>query len=674
MEQNTTPEKNTLLQKSHIFRYWPPFIRAYRQNAKGMEVTAQQQKYLRWGTVLLVAFFTLAWFLYSLPYFRNQADISLFTYTGDFVRPFFDNTTSLRISEFLWRFVVQFYFNLPLMILVVAFMVIGFCVTSWKTAGPYTPFLLPLFFLLFSSSEPAQASIAISLWLCMGALAFYFSLFRLVARHPRAWAPLILLHTVAAFFSVALYYAAGHWALVFSIAVVCVHLIGIPMAVSDKETRLWKIRLWNLIISVLIAVLSGFFSWKISSYPGFRAAWYVWVAMIVYFLACLPGIVLQAYNNRKVFLYEYNRRHGVVQDGKPALTSPYNVKLTLVALALGCVLVFGLNRDPLSRSLVQVQNAVSHNDYTESLRICDRYYQRYGNAFNREDRESMQNRYHLSSYLRLSLLMTGQLGNRFFEYASLPEVAWMMYPMPLPFVGAQDYSYIKTYESLGLAAPSVPQILSCIELFGLQNRFIEPLVKAEIATGQYRLLENTFYYARKTFYAKKFYHLYRSEVKQLTAACQDGSRPVSLQDSTLREGGYFIDDWVQKEFEYRFASDPGTINAALGDYYTFLMLLEKKMDKIPTILEHYGRMDNKTLPVYLQEAICIQAGYPQHISKKKLLSASYGGFRLSAASADAVSDTYVAYQAMKQNKISFEEVQRKYGDTYTFYWLFAQMR
>ena len=98
------------------------------------------------------------------------------------------------------------------------------------------------------------------------------------------------------------------------------------------------------------------------------------------------------------------------------------------------------------------------------------------------------------------------------------------------------------------------------------------------------------------------------------------------------------------------------------------------MDKIPTILEHYDRMDNKTLPVYLQEAICIQAGYPQHISKKELLSASYGGFRLSAASADAVSDTYVAYQAMKQNKISFEEVQRKYGDTYTFYWLFAQMR
>ncbi len=590
------------------------------------------------------------------------------------MRPFFDSTTSLRISEFLWRFVAQFYYSLPLMVVAVAFMVTGFCITSWRTAGPYTPFLLPLFFLLFPSSRPAQASIAISLWLAMGALAFYFSLFRFAARHPRSWGPLVLLHLVAAFFSVALYYMAGHWALFFSVAVVCVHLIGIPMALSDKESRLWKIRLWNFSISVLIAVLAGLFFWEASSYPGFKAAWYVWVAMIVYFLACLPGIVLQAYNNRKVFLYEYNRRHGVVQDGKPALASPYNVKLTLVALALGCVLVFGLNREPLWRTLVQVQNAVSRGDYGKSLEFCDRYYQHYGEESREGDAVFMQGRYLLSSYLRLSLLKTGQLGDRFFEYASLPEMAWTMYPVPLHFVGPYDYSYIKTYESLGLAAPAVPQIFSCIELFGLQNRFIEPLVKAEMATGQYRLLENIFYYARKTFYAKKFYRQYRPEVKRLIAEGRDGSRPVALQDSVLHEGGTFIDDWVKKEFEYRAVSDSGNINAAMTDYYALLLLLEKDMEKIPSVLAYYAKMERKTLPLYVQEALCIRAGYPQRISKKELLSASYGGFRIGSAAADFVRDGHVAYEALRQQKISMEEVSRQYGSTYTYYYLFTQRK
>ncbi|MDE7072249.1 MAG: hypothetical protein K2O66_02640, partial [Bacteroidales bacterium] len=63
--ERTVPDTNSLPRKNNIFRHWPPFIRAYRQNAKGMEVTPQQQKYLKGSTGLLVAVFTLVWCLYS---------------------------------------------------------------------------------------------------------------------------------------------------------------------------------------------------------------------------------------------------------------------------------------------------------------------------------------------------------------------------------------------------------------------------------------------------------------------------------------------------------------------------------------------------------------------------------------------------------------------------------
>ena len=139
---------NTLWEKYNIFKHWPPLVRAYRQNASGMEVSPSQKRYLKWGSLIPVILFSIGWFIYYLPYFKHQADIGFFAYTGNFVSPFFDGTSAPQLSEFLWRFVSQFYFNTPLIIAVVAFLVIGFCITSWKTAGPYTPFLLLLFFLL----------------------------------------------------------------------------------------------------------------------------------------------------------------------------------------------------------------------------------------------------------------------------------------------------------------------------------------------------------------------------------------------------------------------------------------------------------------------------------------------------------------------------------------------
>ncbi|MCM1530740.1 MAG: hypothetical protein NC048_01655 [Bacteroides sp.] len=657
----------------NIFKHWPPLVRAYRQNAAGMNITARQKNYLKWGTIILVGITTCLWIIFSLPYFLHQADVSFFAYSNNYARQFFDHTNALHISEFIWRFVAQFYLNVPLTVLTVAFLVIGFCITSWRIAGPYTPFLLPFFFLTFPSPNPTHASIAVSLWIIMFFLWPYFLLFHMAARHRGALGPLIAMHLLSAVFSVALYHITGHWALMFSIAVVLVHLIGVPMALSAKEKRLMKIRLWDLGIALAIALAPGLFFWKASSYPGFSAPWYTWVALVVFALACVPGIVLQAYNNQKTYLYETARKQGKIQDGKPALAHPYHILLTLIASAFTCLLVFVCAHSPLLHMTTRVENAVVRGDYAKSLKLCDRYFQKFGVLKKHPGEKTLTGRYRLASYLRLSLLMEGELNNRFLDYSDLHEMG-LMYPAPLPFIGPYDYSYIKTYDNLGLFAPNVPQIRSNMELFGIQNRFIEPLIRAQVGTAQVRLMQTTFYYAKKSFYCRPFYLANRDTVSAMLARGTDGSRPVNLDDPALHKAGGFIDQWVMSEAEHRLSQGDSVFSPQMVDYYAFLNLMEKRIDRIDLLLRLYRLAEIKNLPRYMQEAVCIKEGYPQQIFKQRLLENDYQGYRIGAGAAADVQSVTLALEQLRQRGIAFEEVTRRYNATYTYHYLFGVIR
>lgn len=336
----TDPLPMKRIERYRFSNLWPPFIRAYRQNAAGQRLTPRQEKYLRYGNGLIILVFAVVWFIFYLPCFQHQADISAFAYTRSFALPFFDSDQAPRVNEFLWRFVSQFYINVPLIVVTVGLMVLGFYYTCEKTVGPYTPFLLPLFFMLFPSSDVLQASTAISLWLIMAALTVYFTLTRVAARHPDTVFPRILMHTYAVVAVMALYYVAGYWALLFAIAVTLVHLIGLPMSLRDKKEGLLRIRCWSLGITLACMTVLAVVCLHYTGYTPFKAPWQVWVAIIVYGLACVPGLVLQAYNNRKVYIYEWKKRQGEELDGKPALVPSYNVLLSLIAVCIGFVLLF----------------------------------------------------------------------------------------------------------------------------------------------------------------------------------------------------------------------------------------------------------------------------------------------------------------------------------------------
>lgn len=675
----------------NFFRLWPPFVRAYRQSASGQELSPRQRNYLKWGSIILVSLFTLAWFIFYLPYFVHQADVSLFTYTSSFVRPFFDSGSAPRVSEFLWRFVSQFYMNVPLICVVVAFMVVGFCVTSRKTVGPYTPFLLPLFFLLFPSPDPAQASIAVSLWLIMGALAFYFVLSRWAARHPRALAPLMVMHVYAAFASAVLYYIAGHWALVFGIAVSFVHLIGIPMAFSDKKEGLFRIRLWNFGITAAVMLATGIAFWNHASYSSFNAPWYVWAALVLYGLACLPGLVLQAYNNRKVFIYEWKKRKGEVQDGKPALSSPYHVMLSLIAICMGFVL-FLFSQDPEKRALIRVENAVETGNYARSLSICQSYFgteKAYDGIFARKKKDSLI-RAKMSVYCKVSQIMEGRLNQDFLS--SCQRYGFMMgnglFPEPDAGLRPDDYAYTAFCQAAGLDQATLTLALSGIGNAGLQNRYMDPLLSSSLQMQQYDLFRNMLYYARKTLSKNTLYHYYRGVSKNLLLSQQSDSALVLRADNPdVLIGSGFIDDWVRDAFESqvfggRLFFNKGRIyvdrlslrghasrrlltirqdiqkpsNTALLEYYTYLTLMERNLDLVPYLLKAYRLAGFEAAPRYLQEALCIYLGYPVKISDEVLLENRFFEFSVDS---ETVADVRAAYADYVSHRAENPETERK---------------
>ncbi|MBD5397467.1 hypothetical protein HDR62_04950 [bacterium] len=482
-------------------KLWPPFIRAYRQNAAGQRLTPQQEKYLRYGNGLIVFVFAVVWFIFYLPYFQHQADTGFFTYTHNFVRPFFDIDQTPRVNEFFWRFVSQFYMNVPLIILVVGLMVWGFYYTCKKTVGPYTPFLLPLFFLLFPSYNLVQASTAISLWLIMAALTLYFSLTRLAARHPNTPFPRILMHTYAVVAVVALYYAVGYWALLFAISVTLVHLIGLPMALGDKKEGLLRIRCWSLGITLVLMTVLAVVCLHYTGYTPFKAPWYVWAMLIVYGLACIPGLVLNSYNNRKVYIHEWKKRQGEVLDGKPALSPSYNVLLSFIAVCVGFVL-FLCSHDAERRAVIRVDNALRKQDYAKCFMVCERYFsteKAYPGPFAKKTKDPrVQAR--MEEARKYALLMGEHNQEALVEN---------LLAAPAEGVPANSYLYISLCNAAGLSNKTLELTQSGINEYGMQNRYLEPLLEASLQEHQYDIFRQTLYYTRRTLNKRSLYHYYR---------------------------------------------------------------------------------------------------------------------------------------------------------------------
>lgn len=334
----------------------------------------------------------------------------------------------------------------------------------------------------------------------------------------------------------------------------------------------------------------------------------------------------------------------------------------LAAFACVPVFVFCAHHNPLERNLLQVRQAAYAGNYERCFEISDRVCRERASVPLDEETEAVQvQRVEMTAWLKLSLLQTGRLNNMFLEYGDVPLMGGM-FGSDFPYMNECAYPYVLLQDCLGVYAPQVPFILSSFEKKGWQNRFVEPLLRAELHTGQGRLLQKSLRYASRTL-------AHRKVALEMPCAVEDGSRPVPLQSASLVRGGNHLDGWV-KLYTEGFPGKPAEFSVPLLEYYTLLCLLEKRLDRVEFLAEQASHLGCKTLPAYMQEAVCFMRNYPSSLSRKQMLETPYMGYHLNLNVLEEVEDVYRTWALYHVGKMDFMEASRLYRHTFTFRFYF----
>ncbi|MDE5762170.1 MAG: hypothetical protein K2H68_01485, partial [Bacteroidales bacterium] len=556
------------------------------------------KNYIAWGAAVAFAAFCL---LYALPALEHQGHITFFCYLPEFVRPFFDglfshtqasvsqgivatngilsnaelwagtspNALQPRIAEFLWRFVSQFYLNKPLALLAAMGVTTLFLLSCRTISRVYTLLLLPLFLYFFTQPEPLHAAVAIALLVDMAALSVAARLLR-TKIHPLAFSCILFVITILCFV------IGGKWALLFVAGFVL-----ILVATGRVNTKTFV----GGLIALLLATLPA---WNVAYTPAFAYPPYVW-AMVALFII---GMGLGVFDRHEARLF------------MPFLG---------LALAMGVI----LHQTPLERTLLKAQNAIAQGNYARSLQLCERYYEKYHPAQDElKEENTAALRFTLAACLKLSLLQKGELCSRFLDYSNYYEMN-LMYPADLPFRYTCAWPYIKTYDALRLYAPQVPFIFAYTEKVGYQNRLMLPMLAAECGTQQIRLAKITERYVRRTLHGK---------MPDCSSDSVDGARPVPVSSPELVRGGTTLDEWV-RIYGARRMEEGAVLERGLLDYYTLLLLLDKDLGAMPAVVKAYAACGAPSLPVYVQEALCIWC-MEQGENPQTILRRDFDGFHI----------------------------------------------
>lgn len=582
-------------------------------------------------TVVVAVFFCF----YFLPNFQFQYSVSFFSYTESFVKPFFDGlgekeSVSMaqgivpspsmqsdgslwgepfgikpRISEFLWRFVGQFYLNTPLLLCTVLLVSFVFIALAYGVTGCFTPLLLPLFFYFFAHPEPIHASISVNLLIDMA----FLNIFMRVWKHVSS-----VKGRIGAFV-----------------------LLGVMGALS-----LW---LWL-----------GNHTPAFSLYPP-----YLRVAGVLYVGAVAAGLCA-------AFL--------------PSVYGKLNTSLSRLLCPLACgicafVFLFGFHQNPrfnpgipLQKTLLRVQVATFQNNHNKVIALCNSYYKKHGDISVSklpQDEIFIRNRIKLGAFLEAALLQAGLWNDCWLDYIGYPEFKTFCKGL-LPSEYEIGYAYIKLYDALGLYAPQSPYLFTFLEKTGWQNRYMEPLLRMLVGTHQTRLLQRTLRYRSHTLCGA--FHPDRQDYP--FCETEDGALPFALASPALTKGTYNLNEWVKIYVEKATDSSFANISPSLLDYYTFEALFYRNINLLPLLANGYREKGREHLPGYVQEGLCLQAGFPFRISRETLQNKTFGDYHIDEDYMNFAERFWRDYTYYQQRKISWGEMNEKYGFTYTWFYLFGQ--
>ncbi|MBD5387967.1 hypothetical protein HDR68_01050 [bacterium] len=270
----------------------------------------------------------------------------------------------------------------------------------------------------------------------------------------------------------------------------------------------------------------------------------------------------------------------------------------------------------------------------------------------------------MATILKWALLTSGQLNEKFLAYHNIPEMGLML-PFGFPAIEiAKPYSCLTM--ACGLYIPALSTMICATDRNGIDLFSARLLTQICIKTGRLSLARRYISYLPKNEQTIWY--------KQLTTEKQALWAWDSLPYCLPHEP-YSTDNWVQLFYPTNAAEKAAwnlnnTQATCLLDYFTLLQLLYKRLDLLTFIIESYRDLEAKRLPSYVQEAFLLSRNYlVGDVSREEILQWRCGNLRIEPDIIAKFEHWFNDFQLMQYGAMSLVDMQKIYGDTYMFYFI-----
>ncbi|MEG1952331.1 MAG: DUF6057 family protein [Bacteroidales bacterium] len=335
----------------------------------------------------------------------------------------------------------------------------------------------------------------------------------------------------------------------------------------------------------------------------------------------------------------------------------------------------------LYRTVKQVQYGIAKNDFSKTMALCDRFWEKSEALSLKEKPQGLSVgeqyfREWLSAYTKLSLWHTRTLNNRFLSYYPIPGMG-ALFPnlsSSLPFYNTL---YMDFFFEAGAVNAARFQGTNLIESNGFQSGIMEKMVLCNIITEQYALAEKYLYYLNHTLFHRKFAQQWE-QWNTVFASSKNSfivsKRAEGYTDYFDQPLSYSIDDYIQ------ILSQQNKKNILALDYAILCDLLAKENEKIlKNKVPLFLALNKKPLPAYLQEAILISrtigmANIQDTLScEQKKQKENIDNYPINIEILNRYKQFMQAINLYQMGQMSPTELTKQFGDTYAFHFFFGQI-
>lgn len=305
-----------------------------------------------------------------------------------------------------------------------------------------------------------------------------------------------------------------------------------------------------------------------------------------------------------------------------------------------------------------------HRVFSRSEKMADReqwralvdmastYFDANPNPVDGADREHYVIREMLAVNLKEALLESGLLNRRFFSYGDIHEMNMMLPGNSI--AGEYNFPNMRFAWHLGLFVPMRIYTNNILNVNGLQNATLKMVIPNALFLKRYDLAANYLYYLRYTL----FYTGLAREWQESFFAEQRRINNQRMQE----EPGTALDGWVLQMYTPRSGRN-------VLEYYTFLKLLYKELDSLPSLARHYRRCGYKILPDYVQEGLLILQDYEPD---RDTALRRYAGYDYSPAILAGFRRARQDQKLHRMGGLTVDDIRKTQGSTYFFHYYFRR--